>query len=109
MRYFHRDDEYWRVNEHLRARVIFRQFNLLSDFSELGEFDVVFCRNVLMYFHPGARRDVLSRLSQALAPDGYLFLGAGEGVGDAAASFEPAAAAGVFRIRGAAKPRLRFV
>lgn len=108
LRYFHRDDETWRVNEHLRARVKFRQFNLLDDFNEFGAFDMVFCRNVLMYFEPQIKRDVLSRLGGALRPDGYLFLGAGEGVGEAAVSFDPVAPEGVFRRRAAARPRLRL-
>ncbi len=80
LRYFHREGDRWRVAEHLRARVQFRQFNLLSDFQPLGAFDVIFCRNVLLYFDLDLRRKVLNRLVGAMAPDGYLALGATESV-----------------------------
>jgi chemotaxis protein methyltransferase CheR len=108
LRYFHRDDEHWRVNEHLRARIIFREFNLLSDFGELGKFDAVFCRNALLYFEPEAKQDVLSRLSRSLASDGYLFLGSAESVGEAGGVFAPAGGDGVFRRRVRARPQLRL-
>jgi chemotaxis protein methyltransferase CheR len=58
--------------------VQFRPINLLNDFSALGTFDVVFCRNVLIYFDTMTKKDVLDRLSSALTPGGYLFLGATE-------------------------------
>jgi chemotaxis protein methyltransferase CheR len=64
----------------LRARVKYRQFNLLSDFTQLGLFDVVFCRNVLIYFDQQTKIDVLNRMARAMASDGYLVLGAAETV-----------------------------
>lgn len=108
LRYFHREDETWRVNEHLRARIDFRDFNLLSDYSELGAFDVIFCRNVLMYFEPEMKRAVLARLSQALNEGGYLFLGASETASEANAFFTPASFDGVWRVRRRASPQLRL-
>ncbi|HMN74154.1 MAG TPA: protein-glutamate O-methyltransferase CheR [Rhodoblastus sp.] len=78
LRYFRKDSEGWRVSEHLRAAIDFRQVNLVSDFSALGHFDVVLCRNVLMYMDVERRRDILRRISTQLAPDGYLMLGATE-------------------------------
>ena len=107
LRYFHRQEETWRVNEHLRARINFRDFNLLEDFSDLGRFDVIFCRNVLMYFDPEVRRGVLARLSDALDDDGYLFLGASESVTEANAFFSQASADGLWRPRRRA-PNLRL-
>jgi chemotaxis protein methyltransferase CheR len=108
LRYFHREDETWRVNEHLRARIDFRDFNLLSDYSELGAFDVIFCRNVLMYFEPELKLAVLSRLARALGEGGYLFLGAAETTTEANAFFSPVTADGVWRARRQAPPQLRL-
>lgn len=78
LRYFRKDPGGWRVAEHLRAAIDFRHVNLVSDFSALGHFDVVLCRNVLMYMDVERRRDILRRISAQLAPDGYLMLGATE-------------------------------
>lgn len=101
LRYFHREQENWRINEHLRARIEFRDFNLLWDFAPLGDFDVIFCRNVLMYFEPETRRSVLLRLKKALKPGGYLFLGASEGTGEASSFFTSASGDGVWQARQA--------
>lgn len=101
LRYFHREEESWRINEHMRARIDFRDFNLLGDFRPLGAFDVIFCRNVLMYFEPETRRSVLTRLNKALKPGGYLFLGASEGAGEAGGFFAPVSADGVWQARQA--------
>lgn len=78
LRYFVREQERWRIAEHLRSRVDFSTLNLKNDFASLGQFDVIFCRNVLMYFDTSTKRDILGRLSNALAPDGHLFIGATE-------------------------------
>ena len=69
--------------------VKFQQFNLLSDFSRLGTFDVIFCRNALIYFDKETKIDVLSRLSRVVARDGHLVLGAAETVVGLTAAFEP--------------------
>jgi chemotaxis protein methyltransferase CheR len=78
MQHFAQEGEQWRVNKKLRERVEFRQINLLSDFSRLGPFDIVFCRNVLIYFDRETKLGVLDRIGKILAPDGYLILGAAE-------------------------------
>lgn len=78
LRYFRKETEGWRVSEHLRAAIDFREVNLVSDFAALGHFDVVLCRNVLMYMDVERRCDILRRISAQLAPDGYLLLGATE-------------------------------
>jgi chemotaxis protein methyltransferase CheR len=77
-RHFERSDGLWRISENLRDMVKFQQFNLLHDFSGFGRFDLVLCRNVLFYFDPAARRDVMERVSDSLSADGYLALGAAE-------------------------------
>ena len=107
LRYFHRHEEHWRVNEHLRASIGFREFNLLDDFDGLGKFDVVFCRNALLYFEPEAKLDVLSRLAKSIADDGYLFLGSAESAGEAGGVFA-SGGGGVFRQRVRVRPQLRL-
>ena len=78
LRYFKREGEMWRINEHLRSRVTFKTQNLMADFRSLGSFDVIFCRNVLIYFDVCNKIRVLDRLAQALPSDGVLCLGATE-------------------------------
>jgi chemotaxis protein methyltransferase CheR len=80
LRYFRQEGDRWRISEHLRSRVRFQEFNLLSDYGELGRFDVIFCRNVLIYFDVPNKQDVLNRMARVLQPDGYLFLGTAETV-----------------------------
>ncbi len=108
LRYFHREDESWRINEHLRAPIVFRDFNLLDNFGGLGKFDAILCRNALMYFEPAAKRDVLARLDTALNDGGYLLLGAAECAGEAGALFAQASADGIWRTHRRAPPQLRF-
>lgn len=72
----------WQVKEPLRAMVKYRAQNLLEDFSALGKFDIIFCRNVLIYFDEMTRARVVERLSKALSPKGHLFLGSTETIID---------------------------
>jgi chemotaxis protein methyltransferase CheR len=88
-RHFHNEGGEWRVSSSLRKRVQFDAFNLLDSFELLGQFDVIFCRNVLMYFDPPLKHDVLGRLADALAPDGYLVLGSAETVLGSGKGLEP--------------------
>lgn len=88
LRYFRQEGERWRVAEHLRTRIRYRAFNLISDFSELGRFDIVFCRNVLIYFDVQARAAVLDRISRLLPADGLLILGSAETVIGVSEKFE---------------------
>lgn len=75
---FTQEGENWRVSENLRRMVKFRTFNLLDDYGVFGEMDVIFCRNVLLYFEPQTKARILDRLSDTLAPDGYLIVGTAE-------------------------------
>lgn len=68
----------WTVKQALRNRVEFRQLNLLDSYSILGKFDIVFCRNVLIYFSADVKKDILRRMHATLKPGGYLVLGASE-------------------------------
>ena len=89
LNHFEQVDEQWRINEKLRGMVQFRQMNLLDDFASLGTFDVIFCRNVLIYFDSATKIAVLERLSQVLARDGFLVLGAAETVIGLSDAFVP--------------------
>jgi chemotaxis protein methyltransferase CheR len=68
----------WAVKPAIRSRVEFRSFNLLDSYAALGKFDIVFCRNVLIYFSAQVKKDILLRIHSTLKPGGYLFLGASE-------------------------------
>ncbi len=80
----------WRVKNEIRARVQFREWNLKQSFSALGKFDVIFCRNVLIYFSNELKQDILRRFAAALQPHGYLMLGSSESVAGCSDLFEMA-------------------
>lgn len=90
MQHFEQLGEQWRVTEDIRKMVQFRQLNLLDNFSQLGTFDVVYCRNVLIYFDQPTKINVLDRLARQLAPDGFMLMGAAETVVGLSDSFRPA-------------------
>jgi len=77
-RYFVQDGDSYLINEHLRKIVEFKSFNIQDSFLQIGSFDVIFCRNILIYFSDDAKRRILSQLWHVLAPNGYLLLGAAE-------------------------------
>ncbi len=103
-RYFTRDGENWRVAERLRRMLRVRSFNLLDHYGWLGELDIVFCRNVFLYFDDQSRLEVLTRLERALAPDGRLVLGATESAGGSERRFAPDDKARGVYIKTAAAP-----
>ena len=76
--YFEVEDGGWRVRRALRDKLRWRTFNLLDDPVELGAFEIVFCRNVLIYFDTQTRRRVLENIRRVLSPTGFLFVGASE-------------------------------
>jgi chemotaxis protein methyltransferase CheR len=80
VKYFAKEDQQWRVKPALRNAVEFREWNLLADLKPLGQFDVVFCRNVLIYFDAPTKSRVLDAMVNLLAPDGVLYLGGAETV-----------------------------
>jgi len=87
-KFFQKSKTGWKVKPHLLERVNFRQQNLLEPYGMLGRFDVVFCRNVLIYFSEATKQDIISRIASTLRPGGYLILGASESIGDGASRFE---------------------
>lgn len=80
MTHFTQEGTRWRIKPALRAMVRFEERNLLAETAALGRFDVIFCRNVLIYFDPPTKTRVLEMMARQLAPDGVLYLGAAETV-----------------------------
>lgn len=88
-KYFTRQGSNYKVKDELRALVSFTRQNLLESFASPGPFDIIFCRNVVIYFNAATRVDIFRRLSKALAPDGYLFVGSAESLADLGPTFAP--------------------
>jgi chemotaxis protein methyltransferase CheR len=80
MTHFQQEGARWRIKLALRAMIRFEERNLLAECAALGRFDVIFCRNVLIYFDPPTKTRVLEMMARQLAPDGVLYLGAAETV-----------------------------
>jgi chemotaxis protein methyltransferase CheR len=80
MKYFAKVNEMWQIDASLRAMVQYRMANLLDPLTWLGTVDVIFCRNVLIYFDQPTKTMILDRMAKILAPDGALFLGGAETV-----------------------------
>jgi chemotaxis protein methyltransferase CheR len=89
VKHFTQAGELWQLNADIRAMVQHRQLNLLQDFSHLGMFDVIFCRNVLIYFDQDTKAGIFNRLGRLLEPDGFLVLGAAESVVGISDAFRP--------------------
>ena len=89
VKHFTQVGELWQLNADIRAMVQHRQLNLLQDFSHLGTFDVIFCRNVLIYFDQAAKAGIFDRLARVIEPDGVLTLGAAESVVGISDAFRP--------------------
>jgi chemotaxis protein methyltransferase CheR len=87
-KYFTDDNGLWHINENVRSKITFKEANLLGSFSMHGKFDVIFCRNVLIYFAIPIKRDIINRMAQCLNPGGYLFLGGTESAINYTNSFE---------------------
>jgi len=91
MRHFRKEGSGWRISEAIRGMVQFREWNLLGDLRALGQFDVVFCRNVLIYFDQPTKARVLSAIAQQMPGDGLLYLGGAETVLGITSRFAPLA------------------
>ena len=89
VKYFKQTGEFWQINADIRALVQHRQLNLLHDFSQLGAFDIIFCRNVLIYFDQDTKIGIFNRLAKVTEPDGFLVLGAAETVVGLTEAFRP--------------------
>jgi chemotaxis protein methyltransferase CheR len=89
IKYFSQIGDTWQIAPDIRAMVQYRQLNLLADFAHLGTFDVIFCRNVLIYFDQATKTRVLDRIARVIDRNGYLALGAAETVVGLTESFKP--------------------
>jgi chemotaxis protein methyltransferase CheR len=78
----------WRVKPFVKERIDFRSLNLMDSYAGLGKFDIVFCRNVLIYFNGDLKRQILQKIHASLKPQGILFLGSSEGLAGVADLFE---------------------
>jgi chemotaxis protein methyltransferase CheR len=91
VKYFTQTGDTWQISPEIRAMVQYKPLNLLADFGHLGNFDVVFCRNVLIYFDQETKIGVLNRIARMLEADGFLVLGAAETVVGLTEAFRPLA------------------
>ncbi len=89
IKYFDKIEDQWQIKPEIRNMVDYRYFNLLDKLTPLGMFDVVFCRNVLIYFDPETKTKVLSGIADLMPPDGLLFLGGAETVLGISDRFKP--------------------
>lgn len=93
-KHFEPHENMWKLKDSIRQRIEFREFNLLGSYTVLGKFDVIFCRNVLIYFSTETKKDILSRIAGVLNPRGYLIMGGSESMANYSDSFD------VVRVKG---------
>ncbi len=87
-RFFTARGSQWEINREVRQRVSFRELNLRENFQVLGKFDLIFCRNVLIYFSSELKRDILARIASLLLVDGFLILGSAESLANYSDAFD---------------------
>ena len=107
VKHFAQEGDRWRISPEIRRMVTYRTFNLLDDPAPLGQFDVVFLRNVLIYFDQPTKTKVLDRVARQMAPDGFLYLGGAEtvlGISDKFQVFP--GERGIYSLSSAGQPRL---
>lgn len=106
VKYFKQVGDRWQIDAGIREMVKFQKFNLLTNPSALGRFDVIFCRNVLIYFEPPTKTEVLGKLADLLSEDGFLYLGGAETVLGTSDRFQlMAGQRGVYRLASAGQAR----
>lgn len=107
VKHFTQEGERWRISPEIKRMVTYRTFNLLDDPAPLGQFDVVFLRNVLIYFDQPTKAKVLERVARQMAPDGFLYLGGAEtvlGISDKFQVFP--GERGIYGLSSAGQPRM---
>ena len=87
-RYFHKENDKWKIDDEIRSLATFKKLNLMNDFSHLGQFDIVFCRNVAIYFPEEKKKSLFNRISKLLKPDGALIIGSTESIATVCPTFE---------------------
>jgi chemotaxis protein methyltransferase CheR len=88
-KYFSRNGDNWKIKDDIRAMATFRKLNLLLPLNGLGKFDIVFCRNVAIYFTMEDRKKLFNKIADILEPDGYLIIGSTESLTGICPRFEP--------------------
>ena len=88
-KYFTTHGDMWKINDEIRAMVSFKKFNLIRPLIGLGMFDIVFCRNVAIYFSLEDRKMLFDKIAEVLEPDGYLIIGSTESLTNVHPGFEP--------------------
>ena len=102
VKYFTQSDSLWQISDEIRQMVRFQTFNLLDSFGVLGKFDLIFCRNVLIYFDQETKSSILDRMADISPPDGALFLGGAESVIGISSRYQPVTGVrGVYQIASA--------
>jgi chemotaxis protein methyltransferase CheR len=86
-KYFRNEGRIWTINDKIRGAVKFEQFNLINEFLHYSNFDIIFFRNVMIYFADELKRKTLGKIRDALKPDGVLFIGSSELLGDHSKDF----------------------
>ena len=88
IKYFTMENMYWKIKDEIRAMAIFKTLNLMEDFNSLGRFDIVFCRNVAIYFSEEDKINLFARIDKILEPGGYLIIGSTESINAICPQFE---------------------
>lgn len=88
-KYFSLQGDGWKIRDEIRAMAVFKKFNLMKPFAGLGKFDIVFCRNVAIYFTPADKKMVFEKIATVLEPDGSLVIGSTESLTGVTGMFEP--------------------
>ena len=104
VKYFRKDGLEWQIDEKLRSMVEFRELNLLGPWQQMPPLDVVFIRNVLIYFDGSTKKEIFRRIRGVMRPDGYLFLGGAETTMNLDDAFQrsPAERSGIYQLKTAA-------
>lgn len=89
LKYFNQTPNGWQIKDEIKNMVSYKNVNLLDKIDHLGTFDIIFCRNVLIYFDQKTKTDILAKLSTMLHPHGVLFLGGAETVLGLTTDFKP--------------------
>lgn len=104
---FTKDDDGWLLNSDVRGMASFQTWNLLANLYPLGRFDVILCRNVMVYLDLQAKTDLLQKVSRSLADDGVLYVGAQEPLTGVSAAFQPVDRdLGIYAVHRSDKPKL---
>jgi len=105
-RYFAVDGDCLEIRPNIKRRVSFREANLTKGYELMGRFDIIFCRNVLIYFSDIQKRDILNRMAKVLNPGGYLILGSTESLSTHTDQFEMVSGLGgiIYRLKTSSFP-----